>query len=94
MIAYIEHQAHRRERSAVVHIVNLLWILYFAVWIIGGMILLREARPHSTLVRFMALFSVLVGPLGMIIYMGFRYIGQSIQMAGYLSQQKSPPSLP
>lgn len=62
------------------HPFDLLGILFIAIWVIGGLAIFRESRQHTGLVRLMAVFAIVLGPLGMLVYLGFRYVGQAIQM--------------
>lgn len=71
------------------HIYNFIILAYMAVWIFGGMILLRDARHQSSVVRMMALFAVVIGPIGMIFYLGFRYLGQTMQTHLMLTRDRS-----
>lgn len=62
------------------HIGNIMTVLFFAAWFFGGMILLREARGLPKVGRWMAYLAVLLGPFGMLIYLGIRYTaGQAVQ---------------
>ncbi len=60
------------------HVFDLMGLLYLAIWIIGGYAILRESRLHPPLVKWMAVFAIVLGPPGMLIYLGFRYIGQRL----------------
>ncbi len=64
-------------------------VLYVAAWIFGGIIIYREAHAQSNLVRLMAFFAIVVGPLGMLLYLGMRYIGQSIQTNALLLRDRA-----
>jgi len=52
------------------------------------LIIAREGLAHQPLVRGMAFFAIVLGPLGMLLYLGIRYLGQSIQTAALLRQRE------
>lgn len=56
------------------HIADIIIIFYIAAWILGGILLLRDIRSQPVIARLMALIAVLLGPFGILLYAGFRYI--------------------
>jgi hypothetical protein len=72
------------------HLPDLGIVLYIAAWIFGGMIVAREARSQPNLVRLMAFLAIVLGPPGMLVYLGIRYIGQSIQLQALVPRQHDP----
>jgi tellurite resistance protein TehA-like permease len=75
-----------------------MWHCFMAgfifIWFIGGLIIFRESRVHNNLVRLMAIISIALGPLGMMLYLGIRYLGQSIQVSGLLTERGPYHKLP
>ena len=81
--------AQKLREGGDLHFLNLIILAYMLVWIFGGMILLRDARHQSRVVRMMALFAVIIGPFGMIGYLGFRYLGQTMQTHLMLTRDRT-----
>jgi ABC-type transport system involved in cytochrome c biogenesis permease subunit len=66
---------------------DIMAVLYIAVWIYGALVILREARWQGNLVRLMAVIAIVIGPLGMLAYLGLRHIAHSAAVGALL-----PPS--
>lgn len=76
------------------HVVDLVGIAYVAVWILGGLVIAREARPRPGIVKLMAVLAIALGPLGMLCYLGIRYVGQAAAQGRLLSAQRGPRPMP
>ncbi len=64
-------------------------MLYVIAWIYGGMAIYREARGQGNMIRLMAVIAVLIGPFGMLLYLGVRYIGYSALTGSFIRSSKS-----
>ncbi len=68
------------------HILDFFFVAYIAVWILLGMVILREVRTQPGIVKLMAILAIILGPLGMFAYLAVRYLGQSLR-DGYMLLQ-------
>ncbi len=59
-------------------------LLYIIAWIYGGMAIFREARGQGNMIRLMAIIAILIGPFGMLLYLGVRYIGYSAMAGSFI----------
>ncbi len=60
------------------HFFDIMAILYIVIWIYGALAIMREARFQGNLVRLMALIAIILGPPGMLAYLGLRYLGNAL----------------
>lgn len=75
--------------------IDLVGVAYIAVWLLGGLVIAREARLYpSNLVKLMAILAIALGPLGMLIYLGFRHLGQSAARGRWLAARRATPLPP
>jgi hypothetical protein len=63
---------------------DVLAILYIIIWIYGALAIFREARLQGNLVRLMALLAIVIGPPGMLAYLGLRAVAQGMAVGALL----------
>jgi hypothetical protein len=73
------------------HIFDLIGILYIIIWIYGALAIMREARWQGNLVRLMALVAIILGPPGMLAYLGLRYLGNALAAGMMLPPGRRAP---
>ena len=67
---------------------DIIGILYIIIWIYGALAIMREARFQGNLVRLMALIAIILGPPGMLAYLGLRYLGNALAIGMLLPPER------
>ena len=76
------------------HFLNLIALLYFAIWLFGGTIVMRDARWQPPHIRSIALIATLLGPITIFLYVGLRVSGHALASRFNLTHSTTMPNRP